>query len=301
MARIRTLKPELWQDEKLAPLDPITRLVFLGLICLGDDAGRLVDNIRLLDASIFPETADTCREALATLARIGRIRRGMTASGQRVLQIVNWERHQKVDHPNLKAALPEIVAEHAVTELREDVATDSRDIREAFAHHTNDLRPTTYDLRPTTADAAVASPAVEILTESEKPPRSAKATRPKAEPGGQWPAFTEEHCTRLVTLWRERLGKIDYGRFRKAFGEVYATPESARGSGAPTNAELDDALAEWLSSIPRGPSSPFASPEKCAERLAAIARVARGWGDDFTGRVKAIDTVVHGRREPKSA
>ena len=105
MARIRTIKPEFWQDEKLAPLDPLTRLVFLGLISQADDAGRLVDSVRLLDGLLFPMTDDTCADALVKLNELGVIERGVTASGQRVIQIVGWEKHQKVEKPNLKSAL----------------------------------------------------------------------------------------------------------------------------------------------------------------------------------------------------
>jgi hypothetical protein len=140
--RIRTIKPEFFQDEKLAPLDPTTRLVFLGLISMADDYGRLLDNVRVIDAFVFPETEDTSREALARLSRIGRIARGRTASGQRAIQIVNWERHQKVDHPNPKASLPELVAIEEDADSREAFARDSREIREAFASDSR-LIPTT--------------------------------------------------------------------------------------------------------------------------------------------------------------
>jgi hypothetical protein len=103
MPRIRTIKPEFWGDEKLAPMEPITRLVFLGLISMADDAGRLLDSVKQIDAMLFPLTEDSARESLAILSRTGRIQRGTTASGQRVIQIVNW-RHQRVDHPNMSAA-----------------------------------------------------------------------------------------------------------------------------------------------------------------------------------------------------
>lgn len=146
MPRIRTIKPEFWQDEKLAPLDVIDRLVFLGLISMADDAGRLLDNVKVIDAFVFPETTETSRESLANLSRISRIRRGVTPSGQKVIQITNWGRHQRVDHANLKASLPELVTdqqpERSSREVREALATGSRD----------DLRPTTYDQRPTTDD-----------------------------------------------------------------------------------------------------------------------------------------------------
>lgn len=163
MARIRTIKPEFWGDEKLAPLPDATRLVFLALISMADDLGRLVDNERLIDAFIFPDEGrlgDT-REALASLSRLSRITRGRTESGQAIIQIVNWERHQRVDRPSLKSCLPEIVEEQEVVEPRATLAEDSRESREDLAPRptTNDLRPTTDDRRAGTAreDLAAAS------------------------------------------------------------------------------------------------------------------------------------------------
>lgn len=100
MARIRTIKPEFWSDEKLAPLAPVHRLVFLGLISQADDAGRLVDNIRLLDGLLFPETDDSCAESLAELARLKRIIRYTSDSGQRLIQVTTWDEHQKVKNPS---------------------------------------------------------------------------------------------------------------------------------------------------------------------------------------------------------
>lgn len=155
MPRIRTIKPEFWSDEKLAECDPITRLVFLGLIGMADDCGRVLDNTKVIDAFVFPATSDTCRESVATLSRMRRIRRGTTSSGQKVIQIVNWEKHQRVDKPNLLSALPEINGTHEVTEIREEVANGSREIRESASTRptTYDLGSTTNDLRPTTTKA----------------------------------------------------------------------------------------------------------------------------------------------------
>lgn len=107
MARIRTIKPEFWADEKLGPLPPIDRLVFLGLISLADDCGRLLDNIKQIDAAIFPYTDDSARGSLARLTEMGRIVRGETSSGQRVIQVANWH-HQKIERPNLGGSLPPI-------------------------------------------------------------------------------------------------------------------------------------------------------------------------------------------------
>ncbi len=100
MPRIRSIKPDFWADDKLGPLDPLTRLVFLGLISLADDAGRLIDAAKLLDGQLFPFTDDTCSVALERLAELGVVVRYASPSGQRLIQIVNWSRHQKIDRPN---------------------------------------------------------------------------------------------------------------------------------------------------------------------------------------------------------
>lgn len=109
MARIRTIKPEFWGDEKLAVLDATTRLVFLGLLSMADDAGRLIDNVKSLDGQLFPRTDDSCREALEVLAKLERIDRYCAASGQSIIQIVHWTRHQKINKP-CKYVLPANVA-----------------------------------------------------------------------------------------------------------------------------------------------------------------------------------------------
>ncbi|MEB3196138.1 MAG: HNH endonuclease signature motif containing protein [Candidatus Sericytochromatia bacterium] len=111
MPRIRTIKPEFWVDEKLAPLDSSTRLVFLGLISMADDAGRLVDNQKQIDAFIYPMTSQSAAKPVDTLAAIGRLRRGVTESGQRVIQIVGFTKHQKIDRPNYRACLPPIAGD----------------------------------------------------------------------------------------------------------------------------------------------------------------------------------------------
>ncbi len=147
MARIRTIKPEFWGDEKMAPLSAIDRLVFLGLISMADDAGRMVDNIKSIDGFIFPSTAESSRDSLDSLAQHSRIIRYTSTSGQRLIQVANWLRHQKVDRPS-RYVLPA-------------PAESSRDTRDSLAQHsrsdlgptTNDRGPATHDLLPPTAAA----------------------------------------------------------------------------------------------------------------------------------------------------
>lgn len=127
MPRIRSLKPDFFSDEKMAPLPVITRFVFMGLISMADDAGRVIDNVKIIDAFIFPETSETSRGSLDDLSAMKRIRRGVTSSGQRIIEIVNWNRHQKIEKANLARALPPIETE---VEQSQDVASIPRRVGE---------------------------------------------------------------------------------------------------------------------------------------------------------------------------
>lgn len=134
MARIRSIKPEFWQDEKLTPLSPITRLLFLGLISLADDAGRVLDNPKRIDAELFSENdnyIEQVRSGLDELAALGRIERGRSESGQRILQIINWRKHQRIDKPNPNVLPPIACVDSRGS--REGVANESREPREGFA------------------------------------------------------------------------------------------------------------------------------------------------------------------------
>jgi hypothetical protein len=52
--RIRTIKPEFFEDEKLAELPPHDRLMFIGLWLLADRNGVLEHRPAWIKAKIFP-------------------------------------------------------------------------------------------------------------------------------------------------------------------------------------------------------------------------------------------------------
>jgi hypothetical protein len=56
--RIRTLKPETWQDEKIGRVSRDARLLFVGLITLADDDGRFRSLPTQVLGHIFPYDAD---------------------------------------------------------------------------------------------------------------------------------------------------------------------------------------------------------------------------------------------------
>lgn len=54
MARIRTIKPEFWEDEKISEIPMQARLLFIGLWNFSDDNGAISNSIKWIKAKIFP-------------------------------------------------------------------------------------------------------------------------------------------------------------------------------------------------------------------------------------------------------
>lgn len=103
MARIRTIKPTFWCDEKIATLPRAIRLTFLGLIsAMADDQGRCRANPRLVCAAVYPLDEDMTPAEITVhldmLEESGLIQLYEVA-GERYLVIVNWAKHQKINRP----------------------------------------------------------------------------------------------------------------------------------------------------------------------------------------------------------
>lgn len=106
MSRIRTLKPEIMEDEKLAPLDDSTRLLAKGLILFADDHGCGKAHAGLLSVRVWPygdprESLMKTERGLRELAGIGLILL-YTVKGQAYYSLPNWRKHQRVQHPGAR-------------------------------------------------------------------------------------------------------------------------------------------------------------------------------------------------------
>lgn len=96
MARIRTIKPEFWTDEKVVELSAFARLLFIGIWNFCDDDGRMVYSPKRIKMQIFPSDSLDCSEL------IGEIRGKSLVDVYSVedveyLQVVGFTKHQKVD------------------------------------------------------------------------------------------------------------------------------------------------------------------------------------------------------------
>lgn len=108
MARIRTIKPEFPQSESMGRVSRESRLCFILLWTLADDAGRLRGNSRMLASLLFPydDDAKTLIDGwLAELSTEGCIAR-YEVQGTSYVQISQWLEHQKIDRPS-ESKLPE--------------------------------------------------------------------------------------------------------------------------------------------------------------------------------------------------
>jgi hypothetical protein len=99
--RIRTLKPELWADEKVGELSHGARLLFLGMISMADDEGRLRELPAAIIGHVFPyDSVSTAKLTrwLAEVERSGMVTR-YEVDGNRYVAFPHWSKHQKVDRP----------------------------------------------------------------------------------------------------------------------------------------------------------------------------------------------------------
>ena len=99
MARIRTIKPEAFDDPDLCALPPLARWLFVGLWTQADKAGRLEDDPRRIKVRLLAYDDTDCDRLLASLAPKFITR--YAVEGRKYIQINNFEEHQ---HPHPKEA-----------------------------------------------------------------------------------------------------------------------------------------------------------------------------------------------------
>lgn len=166
MARIRTIKPEFPQSETIGRLSRDARLLFIQLWTIVDDEGRFRAASRMLASLLYPYD-DDARELidgwLDELEHNNCIAR-YEIEGSRYLEIVNWLKHQKIDHAS-KSKIP------SFREGSRVIANDSRSLAPDLGPRTMDLGSRTKEISNEISSAkknAKISPA-QILEECLSP------------------------------------------------------------------------------------------------------------------------------------
>lgn len=97
--RARNIKPSLFTNEHLAMADPINTVIFIGLWCLADRAGRLEHRVAKIHLAINPgRPIETTQAALEWLENKGFLTM-YESGGRSYIEVVNFTKHQ---HPHVK-------------------------------------------------------------------------------------------------------------------------------------------------------------------------------------------------------
>lgn len=130
MARIRTIKPEFPQSEKIGRLSRDARLLFIQLWTVSDDEGRLRGASRMLASLLYPYDDDVPGLIDGWLNELEQekciIRYAVDCTSY--IQIANWLEHQKIDRPS-KSRIPEFEnSSRVLARYREHSRTSDADL-----------------------------------------------------------------------------------------------------------------------------------------------------------------------------
>lgn len=117
MARSRNLKPGFFKNETLAECSPLARLLFAGLWCLADRAGRLEDRPKRIRAEVLPYDDGSVDEMLNELHQAGFILR-YSVGEQRLIQVQNFAKHQNPHCREPESTIP-APGEHSTSTVQE--------------------------------------------------------------------------------------------------------------------------------------------------------------------------------------
>lgn len=107
MARARNIKPSIMDNEELAELEPMTRLLFIYLWMLADRDGRLEDRPKRIAAQALAYDRGADVGAMLDALHAGGFILRYKAGGMDLIQIVAFEKHQ---NPHIREAASELPA-----------------------------------------------------------------------------------------------------------------------------------------------------------------------------------------------
>ena len=102
LARYRTIKPELFADEKLGECSRDARLLFIGLLPFVDDLGRKQYHPRRVRAEVFPHDDLTLKQIdkwVDELVKAGVVK-AYTVDEELFIWLPHFLRHQRIDRPS---------------------------------------------------------------------------------------------------------------------------------------------------------------------------------------------------------
>lgn len=105
MARARNIKPGFFKNDLLAECSPLARIMFAGLWCIADRAGRLECRPKRIKAEVLPYDDCDIEALLYELIEYGFIV-AYSSNDIQYIQILNFEKHQNPHKNEHKSTIP---------------------------------------------------------------------------------------------------------------------------------------------------------------------------------------------------
>ena len=106
--RKRMIDPDIWQDEKVAKLDLLGRLILVGIITIANDYGKMRGNAGYIKNNIMPfdkTPLSDIEKSIKTIYKLG-IVLCYEINNERFIKLKNWDKYQTLHHP-AKDTIPE--------------------------------------------------------------------------------------------------------------------------------------------------------------------------------------------------
>lgn len=220
MARARNIKPGFFSNDELADIDPLGRILFIGLWTLADREGRLEDRPRRIKAEVLPY--DDCDvEALLDALDAHKFILRYVVGEERFIQVLEFKKHQ---NPHVKESASSIPApdEHSTSTGHAPGTAQPEPERAGLIPDSPSLIPESNTTNP---DGLVAGSEA-----ADQPPKHAKPDCPHQQIIALYhellPAspeirdWTPARAIHLRTRWNESPERQNLDWWRRFFGYI---------------------------------------------------------------------------------
>lgn len=122
MARSRNIKPGFFTNGELSEIDPLGRILFVGLWTIADKEGRLEDRPRTIKGKVLPFDDCDINALLNVLDKKGFIKR-FEVKNEKYIQVINWKKHQNPHQKEAESTIPapDFTEENTIQEQEKNV------------------------------------------------------------------------------------------------------------------------------------------------------------------------------------
>lgn len=193
MARARNIKPGFFKNEDLAEIEPVGRLLFIGLWTLADRNGVLEDRPKKIKLELLPYDAfdpDAMLQSLSERKLISRFKVG----GVNLIHVTNFAKHQNPHHTEKDSGLPKPPEIHGEVTVSSPLDNGSVTVNPAFHNGENPAD----SLIPGFTDSLIKKQEEQTHTNV----RAFKPARPTASDltgrtSGRWQEFIDRYPLRV--------------------------------------------------------------------------------------------------------